>query len=286
MRIDTRLEARLGVAVLVTLLALVAGCTMVGGGSGGSGAGSAGGGLDAGGGSARDTLDGTAWIVTRLHGARPETPSSPAPTMRFEHGRVAGSDGCNRYSAGYRSAGDSFGLLGNMVGTKRMCPDEQMRTARAFTAALNDARALRHEGGRLLLLDGSGAPVMTLARDSQELANTRWRVTGYNNGRQAVVSTISGTELTMDFGADGRVSGSAGCNDFTAGYRQDGDRLSITAPASTRRACARPEGVMAQEASFLGALAMVDRTRIEGGQLELRSAGGELAVTLERVDAR
>jgi len=43
---------------------------------------------------------------------------------------------------------------------------------------------------------------------------------------------------------------------------------------------------MAQEASFLGALAMVDRARIEGGQLELRSAGGELAVMLERVAGR
>ena len=275
MRFDTRLELRLSFAVLVALLALMAGCTMVGGGSGGSG-----------GSGARDTLDGTAWVVTRLHGARPETPSAPAPTMRFEHGRIAGSDGCNRYGAGYRSADDSFGLLGNMVGTKRMCPDAQMRTASAFAAALNGARALRHEGGQLLLLDDSGAPLLTLVRDSQELASTRWRVTGYNNGRQAVVSVIGGTELTMDFGADGRVSGSAGCNDFTAGYRQDGAKLSITAPASTRRACARPEGVMAQEASFLGALAMVDHARVEGGQLELRSAGGELAVSLERVEGR
>ncbi|NLD67238.1 MAG: META domain-containing protein, partial [Limnobacter sp.] len=142
------------------------------------------------------------------------------------------------------------------------------------------------EGDELLLLDGSGTPLMTLARDSQELAETRWRVTGYNNGRQAVVSVIGGTELTMNFGADGRVSGSAGCNEFTAGYRQQGDKLSISAPVSTRRACAQPEGVMAQEASFLGALAMVDRARIEGGQLELRSAGGELAVMLERVAGR
>ncbi len=284
MRFDTRLEFRSGLAVLVVLLlALVSGCTMVGGGSGGA----VGGGQDGGGsGGGRDTLDGTAWVVTRLHGARPDTPSAPAPTMRFEHGRVTGSDGCNRYSAGYRSLGDSFGLLGNMVGTKRMCPDEQMRTASAFAAALNGARALRHEGDELLLLDGSGTPLMTLARDSQELADTRWRVTGYNNGRQAVVSVIAGTELTMQFGADGRVSGSAGCNEFTAGYRQQGDELSISAPVSTRRACAQPEGVMAQEASFLGALAMVDRARIEGGQLELRSAGGELAVMLERVAGR
>jgi hypothetical protein len=41
-------------------------------------------------------------------------------------------------------------------------------------------------------------------------------VTGYNNGKQAVVSVVIGSELTADFKADGNLGGSAGCNSYFA----------------------------------------------------------------------
>ena len=44
---------------------------------------------------------------------------------------------------------------------------------------------------------------------------------GYNNGKQAVVSVTPGTTLTANFGADGMLSGGAGCNDYAASYKTD-----------------------------------------------------------------
>jgi len=42
------------------------------------------------------SLDGSAWVLASLPG-RSLVPDA-TPTARFEGGRVAGSDGCNRYS--------------------------------------------------------------------------------------------------------------------------------------------------------------------------------------------
>ena len=82
---------------------------------------------------ARDTLDGTAWTVTRLHGAQPETPVAPAPTMRFEYGRVSGSDGCNHIGGSWEQDGDTI-IFSDMLITLMACMDvdvwlEDPRTA-------------------------------------------------------------------------------------------------------------------------------------------------------------
>ena len=85
---------------------------------------------------------------------------------------------------------------------------------------------------------------------------------GYNNGKQAVVSVTLGTTLTANFGADGMLSGSAGCDDYTAPYRTDGKRspaalagkISIGPAATTRKMCAEPPNIMEQETQFLQAL--------------------------------
>ena len=122
----------------------------------------------------------------------------------------------------------------------------------------------------------------TFAAQSQALAGTSWSVTGYNNGRQAVVSVLTGTNLSMAFGSDGKVGGSAGCNRYSAAYTLEGHKLTIGPAAATRMMCAKPEGVMEQERQFLQALETVATARFEGDRLELRSAEGQLAVTLTK----
>jgi heat shock protein HslJ len=108
-------------------------------------------------------------------------------------------------------------------------------------------------------------------------------VTAYNNGKQAVVSVLAGTSLTLEFGADGRVSGSAGCNRYTGQYTVAGDAVTIGQSASTRRMCAEPAGVMEQEAAFLAALPGDVRARIDGDRLELRDVAGALRIAARAV---
>jgi hypothetical protein len=51
-------------------------------------------------------------------------------------------------------------------------------------------------------------------------------------------------------------------------------------------ACPEPEGVMDQEAAYLGALPTAVSFRVEGGRLELLSAEGTAVVTYVRAEGR
>jgi heat shock protein HslJ len=229
-------------------------------------------------------LDGTAWVLAALP-AQALVPGTNV-TARFEGGRIQGTDGCNRYTVPYTATGRTLQVGSRGAATLMACPPAVSKQAEAFMSALTRASSHRIEGGRLQLLAADGAVLATFDAQSQTLAGTSWRVTAYNNGRQAVVSTLAGTNLTMGFASDGRVAGSAGCNNFTATYSLDGEKLAIGPAAATRRMCASPDRVMEQEAEFLKALGTVATARLEGDRLDLRTAGGQLAATLAKEAAR
>jgi heat shock protein HslJ len=228
-------------------------------------------------------LNGTAWVLSSLpgHALRPDVTA----TARFEAGRVQGTDGCNRYTAPYTASGSTVEVGPRGASTQMACPPEVMKQAEAFVGALSRARTYRVVDGQLQLQAADGTVVATFTAQSQSLAGTSWRVTGYNNGKQAVVSVLSGTTLTMAFSGDGKVSGSAGCNRFTAGYTADGQKLTFTPAAATRMMCAAA-GVMEQEQQFLKALETVATAQFEGDRLELRTTTGALAMTLTREGSR
>ena len=134
----------------------------------------------------------------------------------------------------------------------------------------------RHYGPFLAAVCGT----VTLACAAVPLEGTRWRASTID-GRDGAGAILADTEVTMAFGADGRVTGSAGCNQYTARYVAQGATLRIESAALTRMACLRP-GVMEQERAFVDALASVATARVDGNRLELRREDGTLAVTLQR----
>jgi heat shock protein HslJ len=229
-------------------------------------------------------LNGTGWVLSSLPGQ--SLVADSAVTLRFEGGRAQGTDGCNRYTAPYTSSGSSLQVSPKGASTQMACPPAVMAQAQAFTSAITQARAYRVAGGQLQLLTAEGAVLATFAEQSQSLAATTWSVTAYNNGKQAVVSVLNGTSLTMAFSGDGKVSGSAGCNRYMASYTSEGQKLTFGPAAATRKTCATPEGVMEQEQRFLQALATVTTARYEGDRLELRASEGQLAMTLTKDSGR
>jgi heat shock protein HslJ len=222
-------------------------------------------------------LDDTAWTLASLPGTA--LPAAPRPTLQFENGRAAGSDGCNRYGTGFKAADGKLELGPQRMSTQMACPPPQQQLAQAFNRVLDEVRGYRIEAGSLLLLNAGGATLATLAAQPSTLAGTAWQVTGVNNGKQAVVSVIIGTELTLQFGADGKLQGNGGCNRFNGSFSEDGKALRIDRLAGTRMACPEPEGRMAQEAQLLAALESVARARRDGDKLELRTATGAMAVS-------
>lgn len=225
----------------------------------------------------------TSWNLSTLPGYS-LLPDRPV-TMHFDAGEVQGSDGCNRYRAPYTIDVGSFQLSGNIVSTKMACPEPVMKQAAAFIGAFAKARAVRIDSGQLVLLDADGLVLATLTSQVRELPGTSWQATGYNNGKQAVASVRAGSTLTVEFGPDGRIGGSAGCNSYTGAYSVSGQNIRIGTIATTKKMCALPQGVMEQEAAFLRALEQASIMRMDGDRIELRSHEGSLLVVATRTAA-
>lgn len=101
-------------------------------------------------------LIGTEWRLVWLQGVA----AAPArATLRFDGGRVAGSDGCNRLMGPARIDADRL-AIGPLAGTKMACAQGQAE-AQAFGDALARVQRWRVQGEVLALVDAAGA---TLAR--------------------------------------------------------------------------------------------------------------------------
>lgn len=228
-----------------------------------------------------DPLNGTGWILASLNG-QPALEKVNV-TLSFTDGNLGGSDGCNSYGGTYESDGPTLSIGKEITSTMMACEESIMDQASAFITALTQTASFTIEGELLTLMDANGQPLATLTRQSRELPGTAWQVTGYNNGQQALVSVLNGSELTLTFNADGTMNGSAGCNDYSSTYTAAEGNLQIAPPIATKMACSEPEGVMAQETQFLLALESAVTYHMDGDLLELRAADGSLAVTLTRV---
>ena len=222
-------------------------------------------------------LTGTAWVLATLNGNEPL--EGTTLTLRFgADGSASGTDGCNRFSTTFTQDGANL-TINPAAGTMMMCPEPEgvMEQATAYTAALAQTTAFTANERQLALFAGNQI-LATFTADVQDLSGTEWNVTMFNNGREAVVGVIEGTEITTLFGADGELSGSAGCNQYIGGYTVDGNAIQIDQLGSTMRFCAEPEGVMEQEQAFLAALQSAATFSIEGDKLEMRTAGDAIAV--------
>jgi heat shock protein HslJ len=193
-------------------------------------------------------------------------------TARFAGGQVSGFSGCNRYMGAFALDLDRV-VVGPLAGTMMACPEPQMAIEKAFLGALTGTLRYAISGDRLTLTPVSGVPLVFQAEPAPTLLGVTWSVTGFNNGRHAVVSPLLGTTLTMTFD-QGQVHGSSGCNTYRATYTSEGDRLTIGPVVSTRKACSA-EGVMRQEGEFLAALESVKVWTISGGMLDIHRADGE-----------
>ena len=108
-------------------------------------------------------------------------------------------------------------------------------------------------------------------------------VTDYNNGNGGFASLLIGSEILALFGDDGRVTGSAGCNNYFASYQVEGETLLVGPAGTARMMCTEPEGVMDQEAAYLAALGSATTYQIKGGSLQVWDADGSHMLSYEAV---
>jgi heat shock protein HslJ len=227
-------------------------------------------------------LEGPGWRLEGLSGADAQALAAarPALSIRFDAGRVEGFSGCNRFAGNYTLEGDHI-RFGTLAGTMMACVEPAATLEDRFRSALQGTARYAVAGDRLTLTSESGGVATFRQAPAPRLEGIDWEVTGYNNGRQAVVSPQAGTTLSLRF-ENGMVSGSSGCNTFRAPYTQEGNRISIGPAASTRKMCAG-EGVMEQEREFLAALQAAKVWTIRDELLDMHFEDGETRALTARV---
>ena len=223
---------------------------------------------------APQAIDGSTWRLTQLPGKDASVLASASRplTVRFEGGRISGFSGCNRFMGGYALDRDR-GTIGPLAGSMMACGEQAMALEKAVQGGLAGTHRFAVAGDSLTLTADSGAVVVLRAEPPPRLEGVTWKVLGFNNGRDAVVSPLAGTTPTLTFEA-GTVTGHAGCNRFRAGYTVAGNRVTIAPPAVTRMACPA-QGVMEQEREVLAALQSTSTWSIEGGVLDMHRADGQ-----------
>lgn len=120
-----------------------------------------------------------------------------------------------------------------------------------------------------LLLSGCGL----LGNDP--LDGTAWVLVSYDKNQP-----IEGTTLTVEF-AEGRISGSSGCNSYGGEYEVKGDNLTVGEVAWTLMACMDPEGVMEQEQRFMELLVGAETFTVSEDRLEITAEDGRSTLVFE-----
>jgi len=226
-----------------------------------------------------DGLAGTSWVLREYTDASGDTvPAVPEPaSLSFTEDAVAGSTPCNQFNGTYTIDGDALTItMGAM--TQRGCTGDVEAQETALLQQLPEvASFVIDDGDALILTDDTGATLLVYDADSTTLVGD-WTATGVNNGAGGVETNAQTEALTATFAEDGTLSGSGGCNTFTAGYTVDGaEGLTIGPIASTKMACS--DEVMTAENAYFTALSNVATYSVSAGTLTLRDADGATQVT-------
>ena len=194
-------------------------------------------------------------------------------TIRFADGEVSANGGCNSIGGTYTVDGDVLRVDAVSM-TEMGCDgprhdqDEWLigfLSATPRVAGAADGIVLTTDTTTMRLVDRS------IARPDADLVSTTWVVTGFIEGDTASsTATDDAGASTLTFGADGRVQGDDGCNEFGADYDVEGAMVRFGTPESTQAGCD-------DEARAASIRAVLDATvtyEIDGRNLTLMAPDG------------
>jgi len=198
--------------------------------------------------------------------------------MRLSGGRFSGVAGCNSYFGSYSIQGEKLTFAHPIGSTMKICPEPVMEQEQAYLQLLGQISSYHVDDETLVLLNQVQQPVLKFGiQQPAELEKTRWQAAAINNGRGGVVSSAS-TELTHAQFIDGKLTGNGGCNQYSAGYTLEKNRITIGPVMTTRKHCPEPEDIMQQEQEYLQAITGTRIFTLGTSKLELRDETGALQV--------
>ncbi|MCP1661426.1 heat shock protein HslJ [Methanocalculus sp. AMF5] len=116
--------------------------------------------------------------------------------------------------------------------------------------------------------------------DSSGLSGTSWVLAAYEDRDGQL--TRAAVQATISFSDDGTLSGHAGCNSYSAEYREGRGAIVMSSPVATGLSC-DDERVMEQEMRYLYLLTRVQSFEIEGDILTMYGPGDREILAFGRV---
>jgi len=205
-------------------------------------------------------------------------PSNTVVTAAFsEDGTLAGTSGCNQYRTSFSASSDgSMIIQPEIMSTMMMCPDDLMAVEDAYKQVLPLVESFGFSPeGRLELgypMDGDQIGKLVFAVGEVPLAGTAWIL--LTIGEPDNLQTVpEGTVITANFGTDGTLSGTAGCNSYATSYTAQDGEISIEPVATTMMFC---EEGMELEQVYLEILGFAQSYHVVGGSLTLTAEDGRV----------
>ena len=106
------------------------------------------------------------------------------------------------------------------------------------------------------------------------LTQNNWTLQSYIDTGGVLVPIITRTPITAKFGTEGKVSGSAGCNQYSAHYTMLDLAITISPPVMTERDCENSI-LMQQERAYLNDLSKAVEIRVSESNLNLYDKTGK-----------
>lgn len=221
-------------------------------------------------------LEGPVWTATHIRGVKKVLPLEAfRSTAEFTGRSVTGCGAVNSYGARYRASNDGAIHIAGPVSTLIAGPLEADAQERAFFKALARATTFRISGDTLKLRGPHGGLLVAfVASPAPSLTGRRWSALAVADGEGGLRRLVAGSEITAQFGTDGRLGGRASVNQYGTVYTiGPGGAVAIDSRIVSTEMAGPPE-LMLQERAYLESLPRAAAYLVEGDELWLRDAGG------------
>jgi heat shock protein HslJ len=203
-------------------------------------------------------------------------------------GQVSGSSGCNQYTATYTATGTSIKIVPGMT-TLMACSPAVMDQETSYLTLLSRAATYSVSGDTMLFYDSMGTLVLAYKNPVSTPGTTAppqpslfgsWDLVTYNNGNNGLGSVVGGSSISAVFTPGGLVTGSSGCNQYSAIYTLNGQTLGISQVSGSKSGC--DPNLTVQETQYQALLTRANSFVINGNQLTIFNALGDKILIFNR----
>ncbi len=221
------------------------------------------------------------WVLKSLKGEDAKAAfegSIPSIEFDFSQNMVFGSGGCNRYTGSFNLTEQNMFTATNSASTMMMCVDPNKEPLFLSTIATPELLLSLSKDGVLTFTkdkevvlefvkgEAPSTKAMAEAINAESLAGL-WTLTSIAGGDMS--SLFADRKPTMEFSADNKIFGNAGCNTYNTAYTLEENTITFGPVASTKMACPNLKG----ENMFTNLLATPLQAELNGDKLTLLKSG-------------